>query len=271
MATKKYHLYLDDSGARNPDHAPSEPRKDGYDCFALGGILIEEDQVPRLVEAHSEFCRRWGLTAPLHSTKIRGRRKAFAWLGRDRELEQHFLADLQSLLLGLPVTCVAAVVHRPGYVARYREMYEGRPWLMCKTAYSILIERSAKFADARGGQLEIFFEQAGEKEDAALREYSKSLKAEGMPFHSERSAPYRAFGADDFKRVVLGEPKERTKAWPPIQIADMVLYPIAKAGYDPSYPPYSALLQASLVVDAQLSEDERPILGVKYSCFDETK
>jgi hypothetical protein len=36
----KIHLYLDDTGSRNPDHAPDAGRRDGMDCFGLGGKLI---------------------------------------------------------------------------------------------------------------------------------------------------------------------------------------------------------------------------------------
>ncbi|RVC41029.1 DUF3800 domain-containing protein, partial [Mesorhizobium sp. M4A.F.Ca.ET.090.04.2.1] len=34
------HLYLDDSGSREPDREPREKRRDEMDYFALGGILI---------------------------------------------------------------------------------------------------------------------------------------------------------------------------------------------------------------------------------------
>lgn len=35
--TNELHLYFDDSGSRNPD-SETVPRRDGIDCFALGGF-----------------------------------------------------------------------------------------------------------------------------------------------------------------------------------------------------------------------------------------
>jgi hypothetical protein len=40
MAERELHLYIDDSGSRDPDKEPKEKRRDEMDCFASGGILI---------------------------------------------------------------------------------------------------------------------------------------------------------------------------------------------------------------------------------------
>ena len=53
---------------------------------------------------------------------------------------------------------------------------------MCKTAYSILIERAAKYADREDRKLEVYFEQAGKKEDRNILIYTKELKVHGSPF-----------------------------------------------------------------------------------------
>jgi hypothetical protein len=58
-----------------------------------------------------------------------------------------------------------------GYVARYNEHDADRLWLMCKTAYCILIERAAKYADSQGRLLRVFFEETGKAEDRALIAY----------------------------------------------------------------------------------------------------
>lgn len=74
-------------------------------------------------------------------------------------------------------------------------------------------------------------------EDRDLIDYARSLKADGMPFDENNSAAYASLRAEDFREIVRGEPRGRTKATPMIQIADFVLYPMAKGGYDPSYRP----------------------------------
>lgn len=104
---KRLHLYFDDSGVRRPDHNPGQERSDGIDHFALGGVLIFKDDIGALIEAHKAFANRWKIEVPLHSTKIRGRRGDFAWLGKDANQEQDFLADLETMILG----CRSSALH----------------------------------------------------------------------------------------------------------------------------------------------------------------
>ena len=85
-----------------------------------------------------EFCNAWGITYPFHSYEIRGGRGNFSWL-KNPERAVEFLPELERFLVSLPVMGIAAIIHRPGYVARYAERYEGRPWRTDKTAFSILI------------------------------------------------------------------------------------------------------------------------------------
>src|SRR3546814_13515067 len=93
---------------------------------------------------------------------------------------------------------------------------------MCKTAFSILVERAAKFADDEGRQLEIYFEGAGPKEDRDIVQYMRSLKAAGSPFSDKTSETYAPLSKDDYQRIILGEPRRRTKTVPMLQIADYI-------------------------------------------------
>jgi hypothetical protein len=264
------HLYIDDSGPRRPDRKQLPPRADGMDHFALGGILVDEKEIGSLIDGHRALLERWYLTTPLHSTKIRGRRGAFAWLGEDEKTEAEFLADLEGTLLTLPVYGIACVIDRAGYRARYAEKFP-EPWLLCKTAFAILVERSVKYAQRCGAQLEIYFEQAGKAEDRAIESYVKALKTEGMPFDLGSSSSYQGLTPEDFKGTIVGEPNRITKKVPMAQIADMLLYPIVKGGYDESYGPYCKLVGAKRLIDAQWPEADLPKCGIKYSCFDGKK
>jgi hypothetical protein len=241
------------------------------DYFALGGILVFEDEIDQLIKAHKRFMADWELEYPLHSSRIRGHRGPFSWLRTRPERAALFLAALEDFLVTLPVIGIACVVNRPGYVARYSERYGGQPWLMCKTAYAILVERAAKFARKSDAELEIFFEQSGKAEDEDIKSYTKLLKREGMPFDPETSKAYGALTGGDFAKIILGEARERTKKTPMIQIADLYLYPMVKGGYDPDYPPYQKLLAAGRLIDAILPEAERAFIGIKYSCFDQKR
>lgn len=264
------HLYLDDSGSRYSDRAHHEPRTDGMDYFALGGVMVEEDDLGYVFDAHAAFITRWGLTEPLHSTKIRGRRGAFSFLKKDAEAATRFYADLDDLVLSAPAIALACVIDRPGYVARYAEKYP-QPWLLCQTAFAILIERAAKHAHRIGKRLVVYFEESGKHEDRALMDYMRTLKATGMPFKGSATAGYESLSPEDFRRLIRGEPNRIKKQVPMIQFADLVLYAMARGGYSPEYPPFKALHARGKILDALLDPANVASLGVKYSCFDTTK
>ena len=258
------------SGSRRTDRYQTDPRRDGMDCFALGGILIADEAISALLKAHASLTEKWKISDPLHSTKIRGRRDAFAWLGLDQSCKADFLNDLEQMILGLPIKGLACVVDRPGYVARYSDKFP-QPWLLCKTAFAILIERAAKYAKRMSARLEIYFEQAGKNEDRDILTYARLLETEGMPFDRQSSHGYDCLQPNDFKSTIIGQPNRITKKVPMAQIADMVLYPMAKGGYDPSYGPYKKLFDGGCLVDSDLSVADKRVLGVKYSCFDGKK
>jgi len=262
-----FHLYIDDSGVRTPVFKPDVERRDNMDYFALGGIMVNEKDVEAVLGAHSDLFARWKLKGPLHSTKIRGRRKQFAWLAIDAATEAEFLLDLEKTILELPIVGTACVVDRPGYVGRYKGKYE-QPWRLCKTAYAILIERAVKFVKSNGHRLKIFYEEAGENEDRDLEEYNKLLRSEGMPFDKNNAKPYDELRPEDFRSLIAGEPQRITKKVPMVQFSDLILYPIAKGGYDPTYRPYARLIETNRLIDCCVSENDKPKLGIKYSCFD---
>ena len=42
-------VFLDDTGSRRPDRRPDERRQDGMDCFGLGGIPVDEEDIRPVV------------------------------------------------------------------------------------------------------------------------------------------------------------------------------------------------------------------------------
>lgn len=267
--TEKYLLFFDDTGSRNPNKGSYIPsnRDDRMDCFGLGGILIKEEDIADLLQKYNSFCSKWNIDYPLHSSRIRGGQGGFGWLKKP-ENAGLFLPDLQDFLLSLPFVGIACIIHRPGYAARYKQRYESDLWALSRTAFCILVERSAKFADEAGRKLEIYFEASGKREDRAIIQNLRSLKLEGHPFEVEISEDYQPLGAEDYRRIVLGEPRHQTKQSPLLQIADLILYPMAKGGYDPDYYPYKMLKEKGKLIDNLIPKDEIAIRGIKYSCFD---
>jgi hypothetical protein len=268
---KHYRLYIDDTGNRRPDKPGAAASDLARDCFGLGGILVLEDDIDATVAAHKVFCAQWSVNAPLHSVKIRGCRGAFAWLGEDESKRIAFMLALENFLVALPILGFAAVIDRPGYHARYATRYQGKPWWLCKTACTVLVERAAKYVQSQGGTLSICFEQTGKKEDKELLRYIQDLRSDGMPFGQSANDDYAALSAAEFQAILRGTPERFGKQNPLIQIADLVLYPMARGGYERNYRPYRALLDAGKLIDYHLTEAQRPHLGIKYSCFDMAK
>lgn len=266
---KQFTLYIDDSGSRFPDHENSECRRDGMDHFALGGILVADADKDTIQDLYKEFCKNWSIDYPLHSTKIRGMRNNFSWLEGSAKQKDTFYTELDEFLISLPVVGFAAVVHRPGYNERYREKHNGQPWWMCKTAYAILIERVAKYVTEQNGTLSIRFEEAGKREDRAIIQYARDLKVTGLPFNIDTSKKYNGLLDEDFKGLILGEPRRKKKENLFVQLADLYLYPMAKRRYEPTYNPWVLLYENKKVIDALLPEKEWLSRGIKYSCFDE--
>jgi uncharacterized protein DUF3800 len=197
-------FYMDDSGTRHPDHSPGKRPQHKNDWFALGGILVKDSDEPQARELHAAFCKRWGLDRALHSVEIRARKKSFLWLERRPKRDQDiFREELYQLMKAVPVTGLACVIDRPGYNARYLEKYGRQRWSLCKSAFTISVERAAKYARERGCRLRVLPERCNEKEDRVLKGYYEDLKVKGQPFDPNTSEKYRPLAPQEFKQTLL--------------------------------------------------------------------
>ena len=143
--------YLYDSGTRHPSHKIGNAPAHGYDWFALVGVFVEDDHESAARELHQRFIEKWSIDAPLHSSEIRSKNDNFLWLRElSKEHQDQFYEELYVLMRDSPVVGIACVVDRPGYNARYAEQYHQNPWLICTTAFGVVVERAAKFARSRG-------------------------------------------------------------------------------------------------------------------------
>jgi len=259
-------LYIDDSGTRNPNH---KSMTDQFrDWFALGGLLVHEEDEDAVRSRYQQFCGRWGISYALHSSEIRSRTGNFSWLQKLPTSEYNsFMRDLSDLLVQLPVMGYACVIDRPGYEVRYRQKYGRQQWLLCKTAFAIVCERAAKLARMEDRKLRVYPESGDRSADSALRGYFRELREIGMPFGGKDAGKYSALTAPEL-RDTLYDLKFKNKSSPMAQLADLYLYPIARGGYDPAYRPYQLLVENKKLVDAHLVPEQLPHLGIKYSCFE---
>ncbi|MBF0153099.1 MAG: DUF3800 domain-containing protein [Magnetococcales bacterium] len=263
-------FYMDESGSRNPERLNSLPRH-GHDWFALGGILIEDVDEPLARKQYQEFCKKWEIQHPLHSAEIRGKCNKFAWIGKLKKNEQDdFFVSLTELLTNMPVIGIACVIDRPGYNDRYEALYAGQRWQMCKTAFSISVERAAKYAEKKKLKLRVLPEECNKHDDKILKGYYDSILESGLPFNQSSSEKYKPLIREDFKDI-LREFRIKKKSSPMMQIADLYLWPMCIGGYDPTNRPYESLRKAGKLMDCLLPGEETDRLGIKYGCFESTR
>ncbi len=263
---KTYCLYVDDSGSRHPDRQPGT-HFGGW--FGLGGLLVREDEEAAARMLVSEFRARWPKVgqSPLHSYDIRNSTKGFSWLTQISASERaRFMADLSQTITGLPIHALACVVDRDGYNRRYLDQYGADRWKLCKTAFSILLERAVKFAQHFDAKLRVYVERSDKRTDAQMKGYYDELKVRGLPFDGQRSAQYSPLGADDFKSV-LYEFRLKDKQSELMQVADLLLWPLCRNGYALEEKSYNALKESGRLVE-HLCSSSNKLQGTKYSCFE---
>lgn len=260
-------LYLDDSGTRHPDRKPSSALH-GYDWFGLGGVMLRQLDEEAVRSRHAAFCEKWSVSAPLHSSEIRSKSKAFRWL-KNLKPDKHsaFMTDLGVLATATEFTAIACVIDRPGYNHRYAAKYGQNRWSLCKTAFHIVVERGAKFARDHGCKLRVLVEKSDPKTDRMLEGYYDSLRNDGLPFDQSVSSKYAPLTAGEF-RETLYEYRTKNKTSPVMQLADLCLWPMCIGGYDRENRAISAMRDAGILIDCKISRTDLPTRGIKYSCWD---
>jgi hypothetical protein len=235
--------------------------------LSVSVLLFERDE-EEIRAAYAAFRTKWGISHPLHSAEIRGRTKNFSWLKMaPADLRDSFYSELNEFLLALPVIGHACVIDRPGYNKRYLELHGRNRWLLCKTAFAVVVERAAKFAQENGCRLRVFVERGDKVTDRCVKGYYDELKQAGAPFGATNSGKYQPMSAADFT-AVLYEFRAKAKSSPPMQIADMYLWPICIGGYDPMNRPYQELVRRGKLIDAKFAAGDVPARGIKYSCWE---
>jgi Protein of unknown function (DUF3800) len=261
---EEFALFLDESGSPKPNP------KDAAPFFAMGGILVKRADEALIQSEVEEFKNRWDISqdTPLHGNEIRSKKKRFAWLGKLSPAEQQdFMEDLTETIIKCPITVHACVISRSGYHNRYLEQYGQNTWEMMKSAFSILIERSAKYAARQNGAIMVYYEKAGKTEDKLLEQYFRDLRTAGNPFSPETSskyAPLDASALSDSLRGIEGGTKRRAE----LQIADICLYPVVRSKDQPENRAFVSMREHNLLVDCRLKPDDINSLGIKYYCFD---
>jgi hypothetical protein len=260
-------FYMDDSGTRILDRDRTQFDRNAPDHFALGGVLLLEEEEEQLEQQHARLCEKWKIEYPLHSVDIRAGSKKFSWVRKESAEYKPFMRDLTRMLTTVPVLGLACVMDRPGYDVRYREQYPRKTWHLCKTAFSISVERAAKYARSLGRPLRVYPEKSNGKDEGRLKSYYIDLITKGAPFDAKRSDGYAPLRAHELDETLI-ELRPKGKSSPAMQVADLYLWPIARQRYGKELPPYNALKQSGRLIESRLRECDIPTLGTKYSCFE---
>lgn len=261
-------FYLDDSGTRHPSRHPGKMAAHGYDWFSLGGVLVNDDEERLARDLYAGFREKWDLSCSLHSSEIRSQKDNFVWLrGIEKEKQFEFYEDLYCLMRDAPITGIACVIDRSGYNSRYAEQYKANPWMLCKTAFCVVVERAVKFTYEKGKRIRILPEKCNKPEDNLIREYYSDLKENGMPFDNKVSGKYAPLDSGDFSQA-LYELKFKQKTSPLVQLADLYLWPMCMGGYHTGNRPYKRLKDDGKLIECHLAEEQIDVLGTKYSCFE---
>lgn len=200
--------------------------------------------------------------------KIRHKSGQFSWLANaPPNRVRKFFTEMEQLIADAPGMGLACVIDRPGYHNRYHEKHGHRRWHLCKTAFSILCERAAKYASMHDSRVVVYVEETDKKCDGRIKRYFEELRAEGMPFAQASSEKYGALTAEELRFRLL-DLKFKRKSSPPLQLADLFLYPMCRSGYDELYRPLKFMRDHRKLLDCHLPEDAIPTTGIKYSCFD---
>ena len=154
-----------------------------------------------------------------------------------------------------------------GYDARYREKFGRRQWHLCQTAFSVVVERAAKYARDNGRKLRVMPERSSRDDERRIRTYFDGLREEGMPFDTQSSSLYAPLHAGEF-RDTLYELRFKRKSSPMAQVADLYLWPLAIAGYDEGNRAFGLLRTAGRLIECRLPEPQWKFRGTKYSCFE---
>lgn len=262
--SEEFALFIDDSGSPKPNLKDSSP------YFAMGGILVKRKDEILIKNSIDNFKKRWNIPQdyPLHGNEIRSKKRGFAWLGKLDKIEyEKFMDDLTQLIVENPIIVHACVVSRYGYCQRYLDKYGEKTWEMMKSAFSILVERCAKYAFQNNGKIMIFYEKMGKREDRLIEHYFKEIRQQGLPFDKNNSNKYAPLSVEELNKVLSGiEGKNKHRA--ELQIADLCLYPIVRSKDNPNNKAFIALKERSLIIDQKLNSNQVSLMGLKYYCFD---
>jgi hypothetical protein len=177
----QFGLFVDESGGRRLTIG-----KDGA-YFAVGGLLVSEEDYPRLEDAWLEWKRDWigREDATMHSASL-GRRsiRHYAINGEPEAA----LESLEALMLTLPATLFVVALDKRAFGAVYQDVITEQflPDYHYALCVDLLLERVVHCLLARGdAHAQVIAESRNRLENAKVQLEYQRLQIEGTALHAD--------------------------------------------------------------------------------------
>ncbi|WP_339098346.1 DUF3800 domain-containing protein (plasmid) [Deinococcus sp. VB142] len=228
MGARNFTLYLDETG--DHDLRKINPQ---FPIFGLGGIIIEDTALPRVTQALCDVKKEIfnDENIVLHSIDLRKKRRGFECLFDVNRMAK-FYELFNEFILNAEMHIISVFINKPAHLKKYHQPYDPYEW-----GISLIMERFASFLLSHQATGKIIAEARGKKEDDEIR----------AAFLRTIYAGTRYMKAKTFQGLIdselIFEPKKQNGTG--LQIADMMLYPIARAilNDDPSNPAFHIVAQ----------------------------
>lgn len=106
------------------------------------------------------------------------------------------------------------------------------PVQLCRTAFSIAVERAVKHARRLGCRLRVLPERSSKDDERRIAQYYQELRKQGSPFDAATSNRYAPLSAAECAETLM-ELRFKSKSSPMAQIAALYLWPILWERYRP--------------------------------------
>jgi len=228
MNSKKYHLFLDETG----DHGLSFVDKN-FPLFLLAGCLFEDGRLKKVEETINSFKKEFFGTNEviLHSRSIRKCEGAFQILF-DLEVKKKFYERLDKIISEAEFTIIGSGVNKEEHIKKYGKGAKD-PYAL---SMSFIMERLIFCLDKKGADttVDIKIEKRGKTEDQQLLNQYNKILDKGTYYVSSERLKNRISNFESFfkKDNIIG-----------LQVADLCAYPLARHILNPKqpYPPFDII------------------------------
>ncbi len=215
MESKKYRLYIDESGTHN--YSKSDAIKERYLC--LLGVIISDEQnkefiSPKWEELRNIFTQDTDFPAIFHYVDVVSHSKEFGKLS-DKKVEETFNDKYIEILRDGDYTLCCVVLDKKTHNEKYGTSAM-HPYHYC---LNVLLERYVKFLAGKNSTGDVIAEARGKKEDELLRSEFSKFYENGTSYLESKTVQNRLTSC----KIKLKNKEARISG---LELADMLATPM---------------------------------------------